>query len=57
MLQPKKRGFAAIDPERHKEIASLGGKAIPPEKRAFSLNRELAAAAGRKGGKGKRKLP
>jgi hypothetical protein len=25
-VTPKKRGFAALDPERRREIASLGGK-------------------------------
>lgn len=44
------RGFASMDPERHKQIASMGGKAIPAGKRSFSQNRELAARAGRKGG-------
>ncbi len=50
---PPKRlyGFAAMSPERRKEIASLGGKAIPAELRAFSRSKELAAAAGRVGGK------
>jgi uncharacterized protein len=40
-----------MDPKRRREIASAGGKALPPEKRSFSQNRELAAQAGRKGGK------
>lgn len=39
-----------ITPERRREIASLGGKAIPSAKRSFSQNRELAREAGRKGG-------
>lgn len=49
---PKKstRGFAAMDPERQREIARKGGAAIPPEKRSFALNPELARAAGKKGG-------
>jgi general stress protein YciG len=45
-----KRGFATLTPERRREIASLGGKAVPPEKRTFSHNRILAAIAGKKGG-------
>lgn len=45
----KPRGFAALSPERRKEIASSGGRAVPKEKRAFS-NREVASAAGKKGG-------
>lgn len=31
-------------------MASLGGKSVPPEKRTFSQDRELARRAGRKGG-------
>lgn len=33
-----------------KDDASKGGKNQPPEKKSFSRNRELARAAGRKGG-------
>ena len=51
MTEKKPRGFAAMSPERRREIASMGGKAQPPEKRSFSKNRELAAAAGYKGGR------
>jgi uncharacterized protein len=45
------RGFASMDRERQREIASKGGKSVAPESRSFSQNRELAAEAGRKGGK------
>lgn len=44
------RGFASMDRERQRAIASKGGHGVPPEKRSFSKNRELAAQAGRKGG-------
>lgn len=44
------RGFASMDAERQKQIASMGGKAVPDSKRSFSQNRQLAAQAGRKGG-------
>lgn len=44
------RGFASMDPEKQRKIASMGGKAVPDEKRSFSQNRKLAAEAGRKGG-------
>lgn len=47
---PRARGFAALPLERHREIASAGGKAVRPENRSFSKNRELAVEAGRKGG-------
>lgn len=45
-----KRGFASMDPERKREISRKGGESVPPEQRSFSKNRELARAAGRKGG-------
>ena len=44
------RGFASLTPERRREIASKGGKSVPAEKRSYSMNRELAVAAGKKGG-------
>jgi uncharacterized protein len=44
------RGFASMDAAKHRAIASMGGKAVPGEKRAYSQNRELAVQAGRKGG-------
>jgi general stress protein YciG len=44
------RGFASMDRTRQREIASKGGHGVPPEKRSFSKNRQLAAEAGRKGG-------
>lgn len=44
------RGFAAMDGEKQRQIASKGGQSVPNEKRSFSQNRELAAEAGRKGG-------
>lgn len=45
-----KRGFASMDAERQREIASKGGRSVPAEKRSFSQDRELASGAGRKGG-------
>lgn len=44
------RGFASMTPERRLEVSRKGGASIPAEKRAYSVNRELAAEAGRKGG-------
>jgi uncharacterized protein len=44
------RGFAAMDPAKRREIASMGGRAVPAEKRSFSTHAALAATAGRKGG-------
>jgi general stress protein YciG len=49
--RPKaKRGFAAMSPEKRREIARKGGASVPSEKRSFSQSPDLAAKAGRKGG-------
>ena len=50
-MEKKKRGFAAMSKEKHQEIASLGGKAVPKEKRSFSTNKSLASKSGSKGGR------
>ena len=39
-----------MDRAKQRAIASKGGQSVPPEKRSFSQNPELAAKAGRKGG-------
>jgi len=39
-----------MDRAKQRAIASKGGQGVPPEKRSFSRNRQLAADAGRKGG-------
>ncbi|MEJ0060803.1 MAG: KGG domain-containing protein [Terricaulis sp.] len=44
------RGFASMDAEKQRAIASKGGQSVPDEKRSFSKDRSLAAEAGRKGG-------
>jgi hypothetical protein len=49
-----KRGFAAMNPQRQREIASKGGKASGGN---FAHDRERAAAAGREGGKASRTRP
>lgn len=46
----KPMGFAAMSPEKRREIAARGGKAVRPETRSFFTNRELASTAGKKGG-------
>lgn len=46
-----KRGFASMAPDAQREIAAKGGASIPNDKRSFSVDRELAQRAGRKGGK------
>lgn len=51
----QRRGFAAMDPDRRREIARKGGASVPSEKRSFAKDRDLAAGAGAKGGKVPRK--
>ncbi len=46
----RRRGFAAMSPEKHRAIASLGGKAAHQKGRAHKFNTEEARAAGRRGG-------
>lgn len=50
----QRRGFAAMDPARRREIAKKGGGSVPAEKRSFAKDRDLAASAGRKGGEASR---
>ncbi|HSH89654.1 MAG TPA: KGG domain-containing protein [Ramlibacter sp.] len=42
------RGFAAMDPQRQREIASLGGRAAHQSGHAHEFNSEEAREAGRK---------
>ena len=44
------RGFASMDREKQREIASKGGKVAHEKGRAHQWSREEARAAGRKGG-------
>jgi len=49
--KPKaRRGFAAMTPEKRREIAAMGGRSLKPEVRSFAADRELAARAGALGG-------
>ena len=45
-----KRGFASMTLERRREIATMGGRAVPASSRSFSKDPELAKRAGREGG-------
>lgn len=49
-MTEKKRGFAAMDPERQREIASRGGKAAHKRGTAHQFSTDEAKAAGAKGG-------
>ena len=44
------RGFASMDPEKQRRIASKGGKAAHAKGKAHEWNSEEAREAGRKGG-------
>jgi general stress protein YciG len=54
---PKKarRGFAAMSPEKQREIASKGGKAAHVKGTAHEFTPEKAREAGRKGGLSRRR--
>ena len=45
---PRLRGFAAMSPEKKKEIASMGGRAAHACGRAHQFSSEEARAAGKK---------
>ena len=45
-----KQGFASMNRERQRQIASMGGSSVPADKRPFAQDHRLAAEAGRKGG-------
>ncbi|WP_072716994.1 KGG domain-containing protein [Planktothrix tepida] len=47
----KKRGFASMDKEQQREIASKGGKTAHEKGTAHKWTSETAREAGRKGGK------
>lgn len=46
--QRRLRGFAAMSPEKKKEIAGMGGRAAHASGRAHQFNSEEARAAGKK---------
>ncbi len=46
----QRKGFSAIDPEKRRQIASLGGKAAHRKGVAHEWTSEEARAAGRRGG-------
>jgi general stress protein YciG len=51
LVTPAKRGFAAMTPERRREIASKGGKSVPASNRSYSKDKALASKSGMKGGR------
>lgn len=50
MSDTSKRGFASMDPDKQREIASEGGKAAHSKGTAHEFTSEEAREAGRKGG-------
>jgi len=46
----RRRGFAAMDPKKQREIASKGGRAAHKHGSAHEWNSDEARQAGRKGG-------
>ncbi len=53
-LRKGKQGFASMDPEKVKAIASLGGKRVQALGVAHRWTKDTARAAGRKGGQATR---
>lgn len=49
-VQKSRRGFAAMDPERQRQIASEGGRAAHRQGVAHEWSADEARLAGRKGG-------
>ena len=47
----KRRGFASMDKQKQREIASRGGKAAHEQGSAHEFTSDEARRAGRKGGK------
>lgn len=54
---PRLRGFAALSPERRRELAAKGGAACKLENRHWYKNPDIAKEAGRMGGMVSRKKP
>jgi general stress protein YciG len=50
MAEKGKRGFASMDQEKQRQIASKGGRIAHQKGRAHQFTSEEARAAGRKGG-------
>jgi general stress protein YciG len=53
----RRRGFAGMDPERQRAIASAGGRAAHASGNAHRFTSEEAREAGRKGGEASRTGP
>ena len=56
-MKGRGRGFASMDPQKQRLIASKGGRAAHQVGSAHEWNSEEARAAGRKGGATSRRAP
>lgn len=54
-MPTSKRGFASMDPEKQRRIASKGGRAAHEKGTAHEFTPEEAREAGRKGGEARGK--
>ena len=54
MAEKSKRGFASMDPQLQKKIASKGGKSAHAQGKAHTFTSDEAKMAGHKGGKSSR---
>ena len=54
--QKTRRGFAAMDPQKQKQIASEGGRAAHKQGDAHEWSTDEAREAGRKGGQNSKSL-
>jgi uncharacterized protein len=51
MATRRRRGFAAMDPQKQREIASMGGRAAHEKGTAHEFTSAEASKAGRRGGR------
>ena len=51
-VPPRKRGFAAMDPEKHRRIGSLGGMTAKAAGKGHRFTTQTARAAATKDGRG-----
>jgi len=55
-MKSRGRGFASMDPDKQKQIASKGGKAAHVKGTAHTWTSEEARIAGQKGGRARQKV-
>jgi general stress protein YciG len=55
METKKPRGFACMSPAKRSEISAMGGRAVPAERRFYSIDKLKASESGTKGGLAKKR--